>query len=323
MGERRTAKALGDPGVRGIGGFVVAAHLVAAILAAGPAGARSPPPPTAALPPAPAQQALDAEEALALASSGPLGLAGAFRQAAAPEGVMFLPDPTPALPQLAAARWPGELMRRVQFLAAAPAGDLAFAAGPSLLRGTGRPVGGFYFTVWKRQPDGAWKFVIDNAVEMPPSIWRGLPPPLTVLKAEPPPGPPSDEGLREADGALNVALPKGAAAAFEARLDDQAVVVRAGRPAAAGRGRALALVSDSDAILDAFTLGASRSADGGFGYTYGRGRWSGAAGPQSGYYVRLWRATPKGWRLLADQLGPPRPLPGVDGRRTGPGASGG
>jgi len=123
-----------------------------------------------------------------------------------------------------------------------------------------------------------------------------------AVNTEPPPGAPSNEGMREADASLNAALPKGAAAAFAARLDDQALLVRAMRPVAQGRAKALTLVSDSPPILEAVTLGGSRSMDGSLGYTYGRARWSGAAGPQAGNYVRVWRATPQGWRLLADQL---------------------
>src|ERR1700761_4971601 len=138
--------------------------------------------------------------------------------------------------------------------------------------------------------------------DMPPAIGCAPPRPPAVLSAEPPAGPLSDEGMREADGSLNVALPKGAADAFAQRLDDQAILVRATRPVAQGRRRALALVSDPPPILEAFTLGGSRSMDGSFGYTYGRARWSGPMGPQTGYYVRVWRATAQGWRLLADQL---------------------
>jgi hypothetical protein len=61
-------------------------------------------------------------------------------------------------------------------------------------------------------------------------------------------------------------------------------------------------VADSPPILNASTLGGSRAMDGSVGYTYGSARWSGPSGPQTGYYVRVWRATPQGWRLLADQL---------------------
>lgn len=284
-----------------------AAVLVAALALAGPSFAKpatTPPPPAAPVAPAlPAavQQIDDAERAFAQAVAQ-AGLMQGFRQFAAPDAVMFLPDPTPAGPALAAARWAGELAWRTQYVGVAPSGDLAFSAGASLLRGAGRSVGGFYLTVWRRQPDGGWKYVLDHAADMPPAIWSLPPRPLVAVNTEPPPGPPSNEGLREADASLNAALPRGSDAAFAARLDDQALLVRSMRPAAQGRAKALALVADSPPILEAVTLGGGRSMDGSLGYTYGRGRWSGPQGPLAGYYVRIWRATPQGWRLLADQL---------------------
>lgn len=270
-------------------------------LAAAASAKPAPAPPASPAPPAVGQQIDDVERAFAQAVAQN-GIAAGFRQFAAPDAVMFLPDPVPAQPELAGARWPGELLWRAQYVGVAPSGDLAFSAGPSLLRGAGRPSGGFYLTVWKRQGDGSWKFVLDHAADMPPAIWSALAKPLTVVNTDPPPGPPSDEGMREADSALNSALPKGAAAAFGDRLDDQAVMMRANRPVVQGRRKALALVADSAPILEASTLGGSRSMDGALGYTYGRARWFGPGGPRLGYYVRVWRATPQGWRLLADQL---------------------
>jgi ketosteroid isomerase-like protein len=287
---------------------------MAALALAGPGFAKPviapPPAPVPAVLPAAVQQIDDTERAFAQAAAQS-GMVQAFRQFAAPDAVMFLPDPTPAAQALATARWAGDLVWRAHYVAVASSGDLAFSAGPSLLRGAGQPLGGFYLTVWRRQPDGSWKYVIDHAADMPPRIF-GLPPrPLVALNTEPPAGAPSNEGMREADGSLNVALPKGAAAAFAQRLDDQALLVRTMRPVAQGRGKALALVSDSPPILLAVTLGGSRSMDGSLGYTYGSARWSGPLGPQAGYYVRVWRATPQGWRLLADQLtesSPRRPV---------------
>jgi ketosteroid isomerase-like protein len=278
--------------------------VLAALALAGPGFAKpsiAPPAPIqVALPPA-VQQIDDTERAFAQGVTQS-GIVQAFRQFAAPDAVMFLPDPTPAAQALPTARWAGDLVWRTQYVGVASSGDLAFSAGPSLLRGAGRPLGGFYLTVWRRQPDGSWKYVLDHAADMPPAIFGLQPKPLTAMNTEPPTGAPSNEGMREADGSLNAALPKGAAAAFAARLDEQALLVRAMRPVAQGRGKALTLVSDSPPILVAFTLGGSRSMDGSLGYTYGWARWSGAEGPQTGYYVRVWRATPQGWRLLADQL---------------------
>ena len=259
------------------------------------------PQPAPVAPSAAVQQIDDAERAFAQAVAQS-GIAAGFRQFAAPDAVMFLPDPVPAGPELAGARWPGELLWRAQYVGVASSGDLAFSAGPSLLRGAGRPSGGFYLTVWKRQPDGSWKFVVDHAADMPPAVWSALARPLVTMETEPPPGAPSNEGMREADSDLNMGLPKGAPAAFSERLDDQVILVRADRPVAQGRKHALALVADSPPLLEASTLGGSRSTDGSFGYTYGRARWSGPAGPRLGYYVRVWRATPQGWRLLADEL---------------------
>jgi ketosteroid isomerase-like protein len=251
--------------------------------------------------PAAVQQVDDTERAFAQAVAQ-LGIGPGFRQFATPDAVMFLPDPTPAGPQLANAKWPGELLWRPQYIAVAGSGDLAFAMGPSLLKSGGKPSGGFYLSIWKRQPDGGWKFALDHGVDMPAAIYAGPPQPLTTLDTTPPAGPPSSEAIREADGALNVALPRGAAAAFTERLDPQGIVVRTNRPVAVGKRKALALVADSPAILEGFTLGAGRSADGAFGFTYGRARWSGLSGAQQGYYVRAWRSTPQGWRLLADHL---------------------
>ncbi|HEY4032166.1 MAG TPA: hypothetical protein VGM25_17605, partial [Caulobacteraceae bacterium] len=221
--------------------------VLAAMVLAGPGVAR----PVVPTPAAPAQAAVspaaqqidDAERAFAQVVAAQ-GIAQGFRQFAAPDAVMFLPDPTPAPPALAAAHWPGELLWRASYIAVAASGDLAFSAGPSLLRAAGKASGGFYVTVWRRQPDGSWKFVLDQGADMPPAIWAAPPRPLTVLNTESPAGSPSNEGMREADSALNVALPKGAAAAFGGRLDDQAILVRTMRPVARGRARALALVAD-------------------------------------------------------------------------------
>lgn len=250
----------------------------------------------------PARQIDAAERAFALAVAQS-GIAAGFRQFAAPDAVMFLPDPTPAAAQLNGARWAGDLQWRTQYVAVSPGGDMAFSAGPSVLRAAGRASVGYYLSVWRRQPDGGWKFVVDHGVDMPAAAWTEARQTLSIIDIGASAGPVSDEGMREADGSLNAALPKGAVDAFAARIDDQALVVRGNRPAAFRRRAALALVADSPPILEAFTLNGARSSDGTFGYTYGRARIVGSAGPQVGYYVRVWRATPKGWRLLADHLG--------------------
>ena len=58
--------------------------------------------------------------------------------------------------------------------ALAPSGDMGYTWGHYEGRGkdaNGNPVltGGRYITVWRKQPDGAWKVVLDASAEEPPS----------------------------------------------------------------------------------------------------------------------------------------------------------
>ena len=254
-----------------------------------------------AAPGSPGQQIEDAERAFvqAVAQSG---IAPGFRQFAAPDAVMFLPDPTFAIPALDHAHWAGELLWRPQYVGVAPSGDMAFSVGPSLAKAVGKASGGYYLSIWKRGPDGVWKFAVDHGVDMPASIFAGPVQPATVLALDAPTSPRSPEAIREADGALNVALVKSASAAFAARMDDQAIVVRTNRPVAVGRKKAVALASEAPGVQEAYTLNGAVSSDGNLGYTYGRARWSTPSGPQMAYYVRVWRSGPQGWRLLVDHL---------------------
>lgn len=257
--------------------------------------------PVAVALPSPAQPILDAERAFAQAVTLN-GIAPGFRQFAASDAVLFLPDPTPAAAALDHANWIGDLVWRPQFAGVAASGDMGFDVGPSLARAGGRASGGYYLTIWRKTADGGWKFVVDHGVDMPATIYAPLALPPTTLALGPPLAPRVQEAVREADAALNGAMVKAASKAYAARLDDQAIVVRANRPVAIGRRRALALAAGAPAVQEAYTLNGGVSGDGTFGYTYGRARWSTPAGAQLAYYVRVWRLTGQGWRLLVDHL---------------------
>ncbi|MBI1401391.1 hypothetical protein [Hyphomonas sp.] len=96
------------------------------------------------------------------------GVKASFKAYAAPDAVMFAPERVyvhhffgaqsdapadPSRPHLV--WWP---------LAAgiSASGDLGFTTGPYAYDEDRR---GYYFTVWQRQPDGEWKWVIDAGVE--------------------------------------------------------------------------------------------------------------------------------------------------------------
>jgi ketosteroid isomerase-like protein len=108
---------------------------------------------------APATTAIDAERAFA-ADAQKAGQWTAFRKYAAPDALMFTPQPVKAHDFLKDRRdpptsvfwWPGASYVSCD-------GKTAINTGPWVREG-GKSVG-YFTTVWKRQPDGGWKWVYD------------------------------------------------------------------------------------------------------------------------------------------------------------------
>jgi ketosteroid isomerase-like protein len=112
------------------------------------------------------------------------GLKKSFLAYAAPDGVIFRPTAVPAVATLQKDPdrdggqtldwWPamGTISR---------SHDLALSVGPWVLDAPGAPSQarrryGYYATVWRKQPDGSWKFVIDGAggrIASPPTRAKG------------------------------------------------------------------------------------------------------------------------------------------------------
>jgi ketosteroid isomerase-like protein len=266
--------------------------------AADSAIAPPPLPPTQA---AVARQIASTEQAFAQAVSQ-IGIAAGFRKYAAPGAILFEPEPTSASAYLQGAHLPGELLWRPQFIGVSPSSDLAFSLGPSLYRAAGRTVGGFYMTIWKRAADGGWQFTLDRGADMAAGLFDAPPAPVTILASDPAAKADPGQGLREADAGLDMDLSRDDPAAFSSRLEDQVVVVRANRPVASGKRKALRLLAEAPPVTDAKLLDGGVSSDGVLGYTYGKARWTSATGQQQGFYVRVWRNSGRGWRLLVDHL---------------------
>jgi hypothetical protein len=109
---------------------------------------------TAAAPPT----AIDAERAFA-ADAQTLGQWTAFRRWAAPGAILFTPQPTDVHkmlegspdPALTYQWWPAQAFLSCD-------GNVGVTTGPSV-RGRYR---GYFTTIWVREPDGAWKWILDH-----------------------------------------------------------------------------------------------------------------------------------------------------------------
>lgn len=112
----------------------------------------------------PAMTAIDAERAF-VADAQKLGQWTAFRKWAADDAVMFVPQKVNAQeflkdkvdPPVPVYWWPGRSYVSCD-------GSFAVNTGP-WVRQWGKSVG-YFTTVWKRQPDGSWKWIYDSGEEL-------------------------------------------------------------------------------------------------------------------------------------------------------------
>lgn len=95
-----------------------------------------------------------------------MGIVPAFRRHVGPDAVMFLPRPTIINPLLETANWPGSILWRPLFAAPSDDGSAVVTAGPSAWTVGQQTDHGTYFTVWRLQADGTWRFVVDGNVPM-------------------------------------------------------------------------------------------------------------------------------------------------------------
>jgi len=290
---------------------------VAALLVAGPALAQTQIPDAAPI--------IAAERAFAADAPG-MGLTASFNKWAVPDAVMiaggqvqtvrdvFPPDvPRPA-GEIRLEWWPN-------FAGIAFGGDMGFTTGGVAVNGQRT---GHYFTIWKRQPDGSWKWVYDGGsgasaadVPGPDSEPEILPvrPALTLfingshdLRA-------TSERAMAAVRARETALAATAAtdqkAAHLAAMADNGRLYVAPRPPAIGREAfAEALSGWPETFRFGPTEGGGASDRGDMVWTYGSVAWTSDGQTRTGHYVRLWQSQAGGWKIVLAQLIPaPPPAP--------------
>ena len=121
------------------------------------------------------------------------GVPAAFAHFAAPNAAFFDVDPRAHRGQEAVRHRLADFPPNAKLTWApltvdvAASGDLGYTWGRYEFRSPGadgkeRIGGGFYLTIWKRQPDGSWKFALDTGTPDRPK-----PPPTSPAEAKPKP----------------------------------------------------------------------------------------------------------------------------------------
>jgi hypothetical protein len=164
----------------------------------------------------------------------------------------------------------------------------------------GQP-GIFYFTVWRRQPDGGWKWVFDGGVD---ADGAGAPGPDATPLALPP----GDAKRLAPDVAMNQVRTAEIALAVRAKADVASAYKAVLAKDARVQGSPTAPATNPDAVDKELAtrartiafgpLGGSASKAGDLAWTYGDARWDGGRG----HYVRIWQRRAGKWALVFDQI---------------------
>ena len=274
----------------------------------------------AAAQPAEASQVVAAERAFA-ADGLAMGLDTTFLKWSAEDAIMIaggapqrahdLLDPhavfDPAAPSLV--WWPN-------WAGIAKSGDLGFTTGGAEV---GNRRTGHYFTIWKRQSDGSWKWVYDGGTGATSAAAPGP-------ETEPALLPTSIFGSPSPDAAMSEVRAVEAVLAAGALRDQKqahlALLAPDGRLHVAPLPPAIG-VEAFPAALDAWPrsfelsapFGGGSSEGGDMVWTYGRALWTSDQTPHAGHYVHLWQKRWAGWMLvfaqiISDPATPPPPAAG-------------
>lgn len=247
-----------------------------------------------AQPPVTPAPVIAAERAFA-ARGHEIGWVAAFREYTAPDGMVGdfenAPQSLAATPDEGARNlfwWPA-------YAGIARSGDLGFTTGP-FSADEARTPRGQYFTVWRRQPDGSWKWIWDGGPGPRPD-----PPNEGIDAAEMPTLPVADHGVGAgaADQVRALETSHATAGALASYLAADARVYRGGQPSSAAAAESMVFPSEGIAYT-ARRVEASEAGD--LVFTLGEARVTVDGQERQGQYARIWQYQADGWRIVYDQL---------------------
>ena len=268
----------------------------------------------------PALESLVAAERAFARTSVEKGIRESFLTFFAEDGINFQPHPVKTREAILkrpapAARPPIELNWQPAYADVSRAGDLGYTTGPYTLVDQSpekRPTQyGIYFSIWKKQSDGAWRVVVDAGIETPDASSNAI-----EFKQAP-----SSRFTRAFSTSaldynraslmkldrefLEASNSNGLLKAFLDRSATDARLHRNGRFPLVGRAAIKSFLSEDQMTLTWEPMKSDVSASSDLGYTYGSYQLKYSEKSEKGYYVRVWKRNRGGdWKLALDTLSP-------------------
>ena len=242
------------------------------------------------------------------------GTRDAFIEFLADDGIIFQPGPVNGK-KFWTERQPrkGLLSWEPVFADVSRSGDLGYTTGPWEFRPNGpddKPVAfGQYFTLWKKQPDGSWKAVLDRGVTTEKSFGT---PSLIFPQGDERYNDGSSVDLNAARAMLlkledefSRASAVSARTAYASYLAGDARLLRQNSEPAIGKAAASALMPENGRALTWKPALAEVATSGDLGYTYGAFEINTRGVTlQRGSYVRVWKKLNGKWKVVADVMSP-------------------
>jgi len=168
---------------------------------------------------------------------------------------------------------------------------------------------GYFLTVWKKQPDGVWKVILDAGSETPPPVANqhkiSFPagadkPVVNTLSINPSKA--SDELLEREKQILSIWTNNPVASTYASFLAADARVQIGGELPKIKRDSINIWLSKLDKNLIWRTKGCSAASSADLAFTYGNFEIHGVSGSSYGHYVRIWKKQPNGKWLITIEM---------------------
>jgi ketosteroid isomerase-like protein len=196
------------------------------------------------------------------------------------------------------------------------AGDLGYTTGPYTITDRSpehRPTQhGYFFSIWQKQPDGAWKVALDLGISTPAPP-TDAPAPQFHAPHKIGGDAPRDNAARDAAPAALLAADqmllqdesaRGVASALPDAMTDEGRFHRNGMFPVAGRREVAAYLKGKTLTVTGTPSRAIVAQSGDLGYTYGTYEQRDGAQTEKGYYVRVWKREGTRWRVALDTTNP-------------------
>lgn len=198
------------------------------------------------------------------------------------------------------------------FAGMALSGDMGFTTGPWEFKDNfddKKPSSyGHFVTVWKKQPDSSWKWVVDIGISHPQpggpqTLWH---PTDKATETKAPPNVDTATALKtllDRDRMLSVAsVDEGVGKAFLAFASPEVRLYRSGNLPFIGRDASIAALANIKGKFKSAPINGEVSRAGDLGYTHGTYDVTGADNQviERGSYVRIWKKQDGAWRVVLD-----------------------